>query len=213
MKRVLLDDLDEIVKKNKINSSIFSSIKELGVPVSTEIIVIFDLVGSSRIKIELGHDKGIEAILFHNLICRSIIKKFDGIVVKEIGDGILARFKDPLKACLCALNFKESLKRNTLSTKIVLCLGLVEDIKIKGWADIMGATVDKCAKIEKFALPNQILIDRALHDAASSLLRDYDQLVIGKPLPIELKEYGKLDFYEIALTKDGLYDDCNRGPK
>lgn len=207
---VLLKELDEIIKKNIISSSIFSSIKEIGSSVSTESVVLFDLVGSSKTKIEQGHDWGIELVVFHNLICRSVIGKFDGRVVKETGDGILSRFKDPHKACLAALNFKEAMIRRNLATKIILSLGIVEDIKVKGWSDIMGSTVDKCSKVEKLAMPNQILIDRALHDAVESLLKNYKEITISKPMPITLEEYGKLDFYEISLTKDGLHNCLNR---
>jgi hypothetical protein len=44
--------------------------------------------------------------------------------------------------------------------KATLTLGLVKETKISKGVDIFGTAVDRCARIEKCALPNQILIDR-----------------------------------------------------
>jgi len=52
-------------------------------------VAFFDLVGSTQRKIKEGHSSGTTAALQHNAIVGSIAAKFNGNVIKSLGDGLL----------------------------------------------------------------------------------------------------------------------------
>ena len=59
---------------------------------------------------------------------------------------------------------------------------MVEEVKLDKVLDIYGSTIDRCARIEKYAFPGQLLIDRALYDTTRSFLKSYEDLIISESL-------------------------------
>lgn len=163
---------------------------------STEVIAFFDLVGSTSLKLKEGHEAGTRMMRFHNSICLSFVEELGGIVVKEVGDGILARFNDPIKACQAAINIRDAAKLKKCSTKAALVLGIVEENQFQNNFDVLGAAVDLCSRIEKHAFPDQILIDGALYSAVKTYLKKYD-VITSHPLTTIIDD-NKIDLYEIT---------------
>jgi class 3 adenylate cyclase len=196
MKQAIVSDLDKLVK---ITSQLVEIIKfQSRKPIET--VAIFDVSNSTGMKLELGHDHTIKKMFLHNQLCRQIIKRFNGQIVKELGDGLLVRFQDPLNACLSAVNIQAATHMGEIPSKASLALGVIEEAKINNDVDIFGTTVDVCARIEKYAFPNQILIDRTLYDIVKSHLKDYD-IKISESMQTELKGYEKHELYEISSEK------------
>lgn len=169
-----------------------------------ETIGIFDLSESTSLKLEMGHHNALKRIFIHNHICHQLTLKFKGKVVKDLGDGVLVRFSDPLKACLAAINIKYLCSIGQIKSKGILVLGLVEEVKLDKVLDIYGSTIDRCARIEKYAFPGQLLIDRALYDTTHSFLKSYEDLIISEPLIANLKGYGEQEVYEISIKEFGI---------
>lgn len=171
----------------------------------TKTIGMFDLSGSTPLKLRIGHTSGTMAALLHNIVSRKIAEKSKGSVVKELGDGILIQFDDPVLACLAAINIKTvTQKIENCLTKAGLTLGVVEEIIIGGIKDILGATVDRCARLQALAVPGQILVDTALHDAVVSFLKDYPNICFSQPKSVMLKGIGEADIYELSTNKYGF---------
>jgi len=205
MKQCIIEDLDKI---SDITSKVTEIIKfQTKKPLET--VAIFDLADSTGMKLKIGHDETVKKMFLHNQLCRQIIKRFKGQVIKDMGDGLLTRFEDPLNACLAAVNIQIATEKNNTVSKAALALGMVEEAKINNDVDIFGTTVDLCARIEKCTFPNQILIDRALHDVVKSMLADYADVKIGIPMQIVLKGYGKAELYEITSAKFELINSLN----
>jgi class 3 adenylate cyclase len=82
MKVCHIEDLDKITEiTSKVTNIIkFQTRKPL------EAVAIFDLAGSTNMKLKIGHDETIKKIFLHNQICGQITKRFKGRVVKNIGD-------------------------------------------------------------------------------------------------------------------------------
>lgn len=170
-------------------------------------IVMFDLVGSTSMKLKKGHDVAMKSIRFHNCMCRNVIENFGGFVIKELGDGILAAFDDPFVACQTAINIRDSLRSQKHSTKISLVYGSVEKQKTSGVDDYFGSTIDFCAKIEKFAQPNQILIDEKLFGLIQTFSSSKD-IIIGNSLS-SIIEKNEVKLYEITSKKMKLLNRLN----
>lgn len=199
MKSIFLEDMSQMIKVAK------SSLTKMKGERLTSVVAIFDLPASTPLKLEGGHTVGTRAALMHNIICRTIVEKFGGTVVKELGDGLLCKFDEPVNACLAAINIKQAASQvQEISTKGGLVIGSVERINVGGVLDILGDTVDRCARIQAYALPGQILIDRALHDVVVSFLKDYPDIQISPPLRITVVGIGTIEVYELSTKKLGV---------
>lgn len=200
MKQSIIRDLDQLVK---ITTQLVEVIKfQSKKPIET--VAIFDVSNSTGLKLEIGHDHTVKKMFLHNQLCRQMIKRFNGQVVKELGDGLLVRFQDPLNACLAAVNIQVVTHMSEIPSKAALALGVIEEAQINKDIDIFGTTVDICSRIEKCTLPNQILIDRTLYDIAKTHLKDYNDIKISQPMHAELKGYGKCELYEMTSERFDL---------
>ena len=157
------------------------------------IIGIIDIVGSTNISVNLSEEMVDDFYgIFINDIS-NIIKKFEGIVVKNIGDSLLFYFPDILEkshknanqksfenAIKCGfaiidyhsiINKKMSkLGLPKLDYKISFSYGKIRIAKILTSAvdDIFGLAVNICAKINSLCPPNSIVITQKLHDSIDS---------------------------------------------
>jgi class 3 adenylate cyclase len=126
----------------------------------------------------------------------NIVKKFEGIVVKNIGDSLLFYFPDTLEKSHKKINQKSfenaiecgfaiidyhsiinkkmsKLGLPKLDYKISFSFGEIRIAKILTSAvdDIFGFAVNICAKINSLCPPNSIVVTQKLHDTIESFDR------------------------------------------
>ena len=189
----------------RLLKSIESKVKRTKGRRVSKAVGMFDLFGSTPLKLKMGHTIGTRRALAHNIICRKIAEKFGGTAVKELGDGILIVFNDPVQACLAAINIRAVTKKaENYITKVGLTFGLVEEIKISNVPDVLGTAVDRCARLQSSALPGQILIDTSLRDSAISFLKENSNILLSESKTLVLKGIGKTDVYELSTTEFGF---------
>ena len=154
---------------------------------------IIDIVGSTNITINLSEKKTGE---FYSIFINefsNIIKKFEGIVVKNIGDSLLFYFPDTLKKLhknAVQKFFENTIKcgfalidYHSIINKKISKLGLpkldykisfsygkfrVANISTSTVDDIFGSTINICSKINSLCPPNSIIVTQKLHDAIDS---------------------------------------------
>ena len=150
---------------------------------------LIDIMNSTRICANLSDSEiGEFYRIFLNSI-DAIIKSFGGTVVKNLGDGLLFYFaiedvkdKTTLKKCLdCCLDLGEShdkiiekLEKENLPSldyRISVTYGIVRIAKTSTSSinDIFGATVNRCAKINRSSPANGVIIGEALYDLVKEL--------------------------------------------
>jgi hypothetical protein len=168
-------------------------------------VAFFDLVGSTAEKLEKGHERGLEDSLKAVLLFRRVVEHRGGYVVKELGDGILARFDDPLTGVLAGLDILSSSLELSVKVKAALTLGLVDLLRAEsGITDIFGSTIDRCSRIESCCLPTQLLVDRPLYDAVHSYLASFQNIQVGKGKVRFLKGIGDIELFEVSCSDLGL---------
>ena len=151
--------------------------KEITLKVMT--VFLADLVGATAAKHEYGHSRGMRRCYVHNLFASETIKRFNGRVIKFMGDAVLAAFYANIDAVVAALAFRAALQainlpgeefQAPLETRIVLTAGTVEEFNTDFGYDIGGQVVDKAARLEKVASPGQILVEAGVIDHIRLLL-------------------------------------------
>lgn len=176
------------------------------VPKPESVAILFaDLSASTRYRSEKGHEEGYRRGAIHNFIVKEKIKKYGGEVLKEIGDEVMAIFRDAKRSVICATDIMKIFEMYNLSrtedekmfTKIGIDYGLVSSYQDK---DILGRPVDLAARIVGIAEKGQILISATLREFVENILRDkkYPNITFSKDFQVEFKGIGN---YSITGVK------------
>lgn len=157
------------------------------------IVILFaDVVDSTSLYETIGNVEAkqiVEQTLFQ---LSDIARKYDGEIVKYIGDEVLCRFNDPDKACNAALDMQKSTAGNDPSQKILkIKVGMDYGPVIVDGNDVFGDTVNVAARMASIATTGQIIITQNMQDHLSPLNQEKGQIidripVRGKAEPINL---------------------------
>jgi len=178
-------------------------------------IMFTDLVGSTQYKRERGHTKGYMRNRIFCDLCEEAVKRYDGAVVKRLGDGVMAVFGQAMDAVLAAMLIRRSLGASrkklkkivgAIDFRIGITCGYVKELPGER-QDFIGHAMDKGSRIESSARTNQVLIDEIVYGLIHTKIRDYsDDIRIGKPRNVKLKGIGASTLYEIAPKEMGFAD-------
>lgn len=93
-------------------------------------------------------------------IHRENIEKYDGVWLKEIGDGILLSFRSSSNALKCAHQIILDAKK----AQYDLCIGLhLGEVLFQG-GDVFGSDVNIAARLQSLAVPGSVLFTDRMHD-------------------------------------------------
>jgi class 3 adenylate cyclase len=115
-----------------------SSVRKLAAIMFTDIVGYTKLMGSDE-------GKAVEMLSRNRTIHQSSIKKFNGILIKEIGDGILATFSLASDAVRCAMEIQKECK----TQKIPLKIGIHEGELVFEGNDIVGDAVNIASRLQE----------------------------------------------------------------
>lgn len=147
-------------------------------------VCIIDIVRSTVLTIDLS-DEQIQKFydIFLNSVA-TIVKKFNGIVVKNVGDSLLfhfpniessdkTAFMNVIECCLTICESNNKINKSMIQEKlpkidyrISVTYGTVNTAKIATSSidDIFGPIVNVCSKINRFALPNNLVIGSHVYE-------------------------------------------------
>ena len=130
-------------------------------------ILFTDIVGYSKLT---GRDQSLalELLTEHDKIIEPIIKKYNGNIVKRIGDAIVAIFKNTNSMIQTSIEIQQSLKnrnnRNLKSRELVLRIGLhYGEITLQD-NEIYGIGYDLASEIEPICQFGEIAISQAVYE-------------------------------------------------
>jgi len=146
-------------------------------------------------------------------ICKHAVERYNGQVVKRLGDGVMVVFENAIDAVLASLFIKRSLSDGrkkmrklvgSMNYRIGITCGYVKAIP-GDEQDYIGHAMDKGARIQTHALRNQILIDEIVFGLIHTKIRDYSgDILIGSARNISLKGVGISTLYEVSPKRMGL---------
>ncbi len=125
-------------------------------------IVFSDIAGSSKLYKVFGDQKANAAISECVAMMAREVKRHQGIVVKTIGDEVMARFKSADQACAagCAIQLNSYNDPHGLSIRIGAAYGSA----ILNDSDVFGEVVNDAAAIAKVAKAHQLLVSQEFTD-------------------------------------------------
>lgn len=211
MSDVLLELNNIKVRTEEIKKTIKQSVKE-------KVIVFIDMVDSTQFKKDHYSEPEVWLLRLHQFysVLQSYILNSNGSIIKYIGDEIMASFNN----CNDAQNLvsqvneiQNELKEVTgFETLIKTCIdyGPVYELHLEGHKenDPQGNTVDRCARIGKYARPGTVLASKYYIEKETNS----KWTLIGTP---ELKGIGKEDVYQLGEKTFDINEnqttDCKEG--
>jgi len=174
---------------------------------------VIDMKDSTKISAELSNEDVTKLYeIFLNFMAR-IVRKYNGKVVKNIGDALLFRFpnvessdpivmKNILECCVSMIEshdkLKEQLKAENLpelNYKISLTYGSVNVAQstTSNVSDIFGPTVNRCFKINSLCPENNIVIGNNMHE----ILKDFQEYEFAQLSNNEMKQKYGYTIFEV----------------
>ena len=141
-------------------------------------IMFTDLVGFTELTEERGEQHANTVRRLHDEILESVITEGEaGVVVKHIGDAVMAVFSEPSTAVERALRIHDALARageahpevGPISVKIGLDMGQVT-VEERIDADVFGRHVNRASRVEGMARGGQVLMTYPVFDSARGWL-------------------------------------------
>ena len=118
----------------------------------TDIVGYTSLMGSDE-------DMAVEMLSRNSSIHQFCIKKFNGTLIKEIGDGILASFSLASEAVRCAIEIQKECKEQGIPLKI----GIHEGEMIFSGSDVIGDGVNIASRLQEDAQEGCINISASVY--------------------------------------------------
>ena len=172
--------------------------------ISKSTIMFTDIVGYSSM---VGKDESLALNLLdeHNNLIFPIIKEYEGVIIKLIGDAIFARFPSSENSLYAATKIQNILsERNSISQKnrgINIRIGLHSGKVIEKDDDLFGHDVNLCSRIEAISPRGGIAASAQLLDSVDT--NDFLYREMGF---IKLKNIAEPhQIYKIYIEREGLF--------
>ena len=123
-------------------------------------VLFTDIVDSTRRAAELGDQRWRELLQRHDELARAEIRSFQGRLVKDTGDGVLATFDGPTRAVLCATALADRMPQIGLDVRGGLHTGEC----VRRGDDIGGIAVHIAARIAAKANAGEVLVSSTVKD-------------------------------------------------
>jgi class 3 adenylate cyclase/HAMP domain-containing protein len=198
---IAIKQREEIIKQQKDILLQFSNFSE------KYCVCMVDVINSTKITANMSDTETSEFYRIFLNSTASIVRKFGGVVVKNIGDALLfyfpqtpsqdkSIFKNVIDCCLSLGESHEEINDKMFQAKLPFVdyktsatYGLVRIAKIATSSvdDIFGAAVNRCAKINISAPPNGLIIGEELYEN----IKDLEEYTFHKiSTGLVLEEYG-----------------------
>ena len=139
-----------------------------------------DVAGSSKLYKQLGDQAANAAISQCVAMMSAEVRRHQGIVVKTIGDEVMARFDSAVKACAAGIAIQRSARSDPDGLDIRI--GAAYGMAIFQNNDVFGEVVNDAAAVAKVAQAHQFLISEAfankVKDEEDIIIHPFDRIKI-----------------------------------
>ncbi len=161
-------------------------------------ILFADIVGYSDLS-SRDEARALRLVRVFERAARRVVSRFDGRIVKFMGDGVMAEFSSTRAAIEAAVALRHAFARGAKAKSIpdaALRLGIHVGDVVPSGGDILGDGVNTAARLHQAAEPGEILVS----DAVYMQLRQLKELDFEPRAERELKGVGKVRIYAVSST-------------
>src|SRR5262245_27122855 len=136
-------------------------------------VMLADVVGYSRM-MSRSEDETHERLAVHTRdLIEPTIEKYNGRLVRSMGDGLLVEFTSAVDAVRCALDVQRGLAERQANEKgkdrIQLRIGINTGDVLIDQRDIYGNSVNIAARLEALATPGTVCVSQSIYDQTRAL--------------------------------------------
>ena len=132
-------------------------------------VLFTDLQGSTKLYDELGDASAYRLVRDHFAFLSERVERHHGVIVKTVGDAVMAAFNDPADAVRAVLSIQdevESFNRGRKHSGIILKLGLhlgsCIAVTVGGALDYFGSAVNTASRLEHQCRGGEVIISEAV---------------------------------------------------
>ncbi len=174
-------------------------------------VLFTDVVGSTGYFDRYGDTAGLSLLHRHIELARRVVQKFQGRVVKTIGDSVLADFSDSLRAVRAAREIQRRQRRLNQRLaereRFYVRVGIHSGVLFRSGNDVVGDVVNLAARITKRTGPAQVLLSKTIYQEIGARL-DLPCRWIGK-VTVEGKS-DREDIYELIWAEPATYSEIRQ---
>ena len=140
----------------------------LQLEIGVHTILFTDIVGSSEMYSTSGDDLAFKKVRNHFVKLYSIIDRFEGAVIKTIGDAAMVSFSSPLNAMKAAVELQKAFSKadaENVLLRISLHTGKCLAVNLNSNIDYFGATVNLAAKLQALPGAHEIVFSKVAYAA------------------------------------------------
>jgi class 3 adenylate cyclase len=157
--------------------------------VGEQAILFTDIVGSTEFYEKSGDSLAFVAVHKHFEEIFNVIKEHNGVVVKTIGDAVMAAFNDPLDSLRASFAMQERFKKTQekmsgIRIRISAHTGPVLAVRLNSPIDYFGVTVNFTAKLQALVGAHEIVMSEKLYETYKNFFKDNQLPVIEKDIQI-----------------------------
>jgi pimeloyl-ACP methyl ester carboxylesterase/class 3 adenylate cyclase len=150
-------DTDAIVAEIEV---FLTGVRHVEVDRALATVLFTDIVGSTRHTATVGDRRWRETLDEHDRAIEQLVVRFQGVLIKTTGDGVLATFDGPGRAVRCAIAIRDAVRPLGLEVRAGLHIGEVE----RRGDDITGMAVVIGRRVCDLAGPGEIVVSRTVTD-------------------------------------------------
>ncbi len=160
---------------------------DIELDVGEQTLLFTDIVGSSRFYVQRGDHGAFAAVRRHFVHVFEQVQKYEGAVVKTIGDAVMAAFARPADAVACAIAIQRIFppdNETEVRLRISIHQGPCLAVRLDSNIDYFGHTVNLTAKLQAAVEAGQTLVTpRVLEDGRVA------ELLAREKLPRQALKY------------------------
>ena len=165
--------------------------RETPLKVARVAILFTDLTGSTALYTSIGDAAAFRLVDDHFDVLRAVVAKHEGVLVKTMGDAVMAAFIDETQCARAAVEclerfgaFRKSAKHGELTDlKLGMFGGACYIVTANGALDYFGQTVNVSSRLQHLAESGELIAEARVGD---DLAKDA-KLVVSKPFAASVK--------------------------
>ena len=134
-------------------------------------LMFTDVVGSTELYHKVGDTEAFNLVRQSFLFVGETARKYQGTLVKTIGDATMYTFPTPELSVRCAVEMQEKNVSNPIKLRASLHYGPCLSVGTRSGVDFFGDTVNVCAKFQSEAETGQVVLDESMMETLSNDFR------------------------------------------